>query len=143
MTRFLLAGAAALVTMTGAVMAQSPAPQSAGQTSTQETTTIVSPATAPLTVSSSATAGSAVRADGDQTATRGTSSSDSSGGKTETTITNTSYPLTGMITTTKKTTHVVNGIATETVTITNTYPPSAMIPPQVSTATRTYVVSTQ
>ena len=84
-----------------------------------------------------------MRADGDQTATRAASSTDSSGDKTETTITNTSYPLTGMITTTKKTTHIVNGIATETVTVTNTYPPSAMIPPQVSTATRTYVVSNQ
>jgi hypothetical protein len=138
MTRFLLAGAAALATMTGAAMAQSSA-----QSTTQETTTISQPAAAPVTVSSSATAGSALRSDGDQTATWGASSIDSSGGKTETTITNTSYPLTGMITSTKKTTHIVNGVATETVTITNTYPPSAMIPPQVSTATRTYVDSTR
>jgi len=136
MTRFLLAGAAALATMTGAAMAQA-----SGQTTTQETTTVSQPAVAPVTVSSSATTGSAVRSDGDQTATRAASSTDSAGDKIETTITNTSYPLTGMITTTKKTTHIVNGIATETVTITNTYPPSAMIPPQVSTATRTYVVS--
>jgi len=135
MTRFLLVGAAVLATMTGAALAQS-----SGQTATQETTTITQPAAAPVTVSSSATTGSAVRSDGDQTATRGSAFTDSSGDKTETTITNTSYPLTGMITTTKKTTRVVNGVATEIVTTTNTYPPSAMIPPQVSTATRTYVV---
>jgi hypothetical protein len=139
MTRFLLAGAAVLATMTGAALAQS-----SGQTATQETTTITQPAAvAPVTVSSSETNGSAVRADGDQTATRGSAFTDSSGAKSETTITNTSYPLTGMITTKKTTTSVVNGIATETVTTTNTYPPSAMIPPQVSTATRTYVVGTK
>ena len=142
MTRILLAGAAAFITMTGAALAQS-----AAQTTTQETT-IEQPATAPVavppaTVSSSETSGSAVHSDGDQTATRGTSFTDSTGARTETTVTNTSYPLTGMITTTKKSTSVVNGIATETVTTTHTYPPSAMIPPQVSTATRTYVAGTK
>ena len=144
MTRFLLAGAAALATMTGAAMAQS-----TGQTTTQQATTLTNPATlanpagAPVTVSSAASAGNAVHSDGDQTATRGATSIDSSGNKTETTVTNTSYPLTGMITTTKKTTKVANGVATETTTTTHTYPPSAMIPPQVSTATRTYVAGTK
>ena len=134
MTRFLLAGAVTLATTTGAAMAQS-----TGQTTTQQATILANPAGAPVTVSSAATAGSAVHSDGDQTATRGAVSTDSSGNRTETTVTNTSYPLTGMITTTKKTTSVVNGVATETTTTTHTYPPSAMIPPQVSTATRTYV----
>ena len=134
MTRFLLTGAAALATMTGAAMAQS-----SGQTTTQDTT-ITRPAVAPVAVSSSATTGNAVRADGDQTATSATSSTDSAGNKTETAITNTFYPLTGMITITKKTTRVVNGTATETVTATNTCPPSTNILPQVSTATRTYAV---
>ena len=141
MTRFLLAGAAALATMTGAAMAQSP-----GQAATQLTTTYTrytSPAPGPVIVSSAASAGSAVHADGDQLATRGATSIDSAGNKTETTVTNTSYPLTGMITTTRKTTSVANGVATETTTTTHTYPPSAMIPPQVSTATRTYVVGTK
>ncbi len=70
----------------------------------------------------------------------GASAVDSAGNKTNTTITNTSYPLTGMITTTKKTTSVVNGVATETTTITNTYPPQANAAPQVTTTTRTYTV---
>jgi hypothetical protein len=138
MTRFLLAGAVTLATMTGAAMAQS-----TGQTTTQQATTFTNPAGAPVTVSSAATAGNAVHSDGDQTATRGAAWTDSSGNKTDTTVTNTSYPLTGMITTTKKTTSVVNGVATETTTTTHTYPPSAMIPPQVSTSTRTYVAGTK
>jgi hypothetical protein len=133
MTRFLLAGAAALATMTGAAMAQS-------STTTQETTT-VAPSVAPGVVSNSQTIGSAVHADGDQTATSASSHTDSAGNKTVTTITNTSYPLTGMITSTKKTTNIVNGIATETVTTTNTFPPSYNRPPEVTTATRTYVAT--
>jgi hypothetical protein len=70
----------------------------------------------------------------------GSYSRDSAGNASETTITNTSYPLTNMITTTKKTTYIANGVATETVTTTNTYPASSMMPPTVTTATRTYVV---
>src|SRR5258708_29634684 len=108
MTRFLLAGVAALATMTGAAMAQS------GQTTIQNTTTITRPAVTPVIVSSSATTGTAVQADGDQTATSSFASADSTGSRTETTITNTSYPLSAMITTTRKTTRVENGIATET-----------------------------
>jgi hypothetical protein len=140
MTRLLLAGAAALGMMTGAAMAQS----SSGLTTTTEDTTTVTPAyQAPTTTSSSATNGTAVRPDGDQTATVGSSSTDSDGNRTETTITNTSYPLTGMITSTRKTTRIVGSVATETVTITNTYPPSAMGAPQVTTSTRTYIVGTK
>jgi hypothetical protein len=136
MTRFLLAGAAALATMTGVAMAQSPG-QSA---TTQQTTTTTQAVPSPWTVSSKATLGNAVHADGDRTASAGASSVDSAGNKTNTTVTNTSYPLTGMITTTKKTTNVVNGVATETTTITNTYPPQANAAPQVTTTTRTYTV---
>jgi len=137
MTRFLLAGAAALGMMTGVAMAQS----SSGRTTTTEDTTTITPAyQAPWTTSNSATNGTAVRPDGDQTATSGSSSTDSSGNTTETTVTNTTYPLTGMITSTKKTTHIVGSVATETVTTTNTYPPSAMGVPQVTTSTRTYIV---
>jgi hypothetical protein len=138
MTRFMLAGVVPLAMMTGAAMAQS-----TGQTTTQQTTRLSNPTAVPTTVSSAATAGSALHSDGDQTATRGATSIDSSGNKTETTVTNTSYPLTGMITTTKKSTSVVNGVATETTTTTHTYPTSAMIPPQVATATRTYVAGTK
>jgi hypothetical protein len=135
MTRFLLAGAAALGVMSGAAMAQ---------TSTSETvTTTTSPLPPPLpvTVSSSSTTGGAVLPDGDQTSTSGTSSVDSSGNRTETSITNTSYPLSAMITTTRKTTRISNGQATETTTVTNTWPAAYGRPPDVATSTRTYNVS--
>jgi hypothetical protein len=138
MTRFLLAGATALATMTGVAMAQSP-----GQaTVTQQTTTYTQP-TAPMIVSSAATNGTAVRSDGDQTATSGVSSANSVGDRDMTTVTNTSYPLAPYITTTQTNTRVANGVATETVTTTHTYPSWAGIPPQVSTTTRNYVVGSR
>jgi hypothetical protein len=129
MTRFLLAGAAAFGMMTSAVMAQS----SASQTTT---TTVPS---GPVVISSSATTGGEVRADGDLAVRSGTMSRDSSGNVTESTITNTTYPLTNMITTTKKTSNTVNGVTTETVTTTQTYPPVVGRPdvPPVTTTTRT------
>jgi hypothetical protein len=139
MTRFLLAGAIALVTITGAAMAQSPNQDS----TTQETTTITQPAASPRVVSSTATTGTATQSDGDQTATSASTSADSAGNKTQTTVTNTSYPLTGMLTSTKKVTQIVNGVATETITTTNTFPASSMRPPEVTTATRTYVATGQ
>jgi hypothetical protein len=139
MTRFLLAGAAALATLSGTAMAQSGGPGS----TTQETTTITQPAVAPVITSNTVTNGSAVHSDGDQTAMAGTAFSNSAGNKTETTITNQSYPLTGMITTTRKTTRIVNGVATETVTTTNTFPPWANAAPQSSTTTRTYIVGSR
>ena len=46
---------------------------------------------------------------------------DSAGNKTVTTITNTSYPLTSMLTETRKTTRIAGGVATETTTIPNTF----------------------
>jgi hypothetical protein len=139
MTRFLLAGAIALVTITGAAMAQSPNQDS----TTQETTTITQPAASPRVVLSTATTGTATQSDGDQTATSASTSADSAGNKTQTTVTNTSYPLTGMLTSTKKVTQIVNGVATETITTTNTFPASSMRPPEVTTATRTYVATGQ
>ena len=75
--------------------------------------------------------------DGDQTATNSASARDIDGGTTETSITNTTYPLTSVLTTTKTTKHIVNGVVTETVETTYTYPPSYMRPPSVTTATRT------
>jgi hypothetical protein len=48
-----------------------------------------------------------------------------------------------MVRTTRTSTSVVNGVATEIVTTTDTYPPWSEIPPQVKTATRTYVVGSR
>jgi hypothetical protein len=140
MKRILLAGAA-LGMMTTAGMAQTSGAQSSGHSSiTEETTTITPAVTAPSTTSSSATTGRGATPDGDQTATSGSSFTDSNGVKTETVITNTSYPLANMITTTKKVTVIANGLATETVTTTNTYPHGDQNPPPAMTATRVYTV---
>jgi hypothetical protein len=136
MTRLLLAGAAALGLMTGAATAQS-----SGHSSTTEETTTITPAPSPpVTTSSSLTTGRGATADGDQTSTAGTSSTDANGVRTETVVTNKSYPLTNMITTTRKTTVTNKGVATETVTTTNTYPAAEKNPPEVSSVTRTYIV---
>jgi len=136
MTRFLLAGAAALGLMTGAAVAQS-----SGHSSTiEQTTTIMPPVSGPSTATQSTSIARGATPDGDQTATAAASSGDSSGATTGTTITNTSYPLNNVIRTTKTTTTVANGVATETVTTTDTYPASYMREPSVAVATRTYVV---
>jgi thiamine pyrophosphokinase len=137
MTRTLLAGAAALGMMTGAAMAQS--------TTTQTTTTNLSTSTtapalsAPVIVSGSSTNGHSITADGDQHFVAGTMTRDSAGNTTDTTVTNTSYPLTDMVTSTRKTTNVSNGIATETTVTTNSFP-SGRAPATTSTSTRTYAV---
>jgi len=114
MTRFLLAGAAALGLTTGAAMAQT--------LTTQTTETTVAPAV-PMTTTTSRTVGSAVLPDGDQTITNGNSYRDTDGSLVSTTITNKSYPFLNMITTIRKTDRTMNGVTTETVTTTNTYPP--------------------
>jgi hypothetical protein len=133
MTRFLLAGAAALGMISGAAMAQ---------TSTTETvTTTTSPLPAPVNLASTSTNGTAVLPDGDQTSTASTANRESNGDRTETTVTNTSYPFSSMITTTRKSTKISNGLATETRTTTNTFPPQYGRSPEVTTATRTYSVS--
>ena len=135
MTRILLASTASLAILTCGAMAQS--------TTTQESTSTTSSYSRPVNVSSSGKNVNAVQSDGDQTAARGTSATESNGDKTYTTVTNKSYPLTGMITTTRKTTHVVNGTATVTTTTTNTYPPANHMAPQVTTTTRSYAVGTK
>ena len=137
MTRFLLAGAAAFGMMTGAAMAQ----MSTSDTTISTTTTTPVPV-APVTTTAGTTVGNAVLPDGDQTSTKGTSYIDNNGVKTETTITNQSYPLSNMIMQTKKTTTIANGVATETTTMTTTYPGTANAP-VVTSATRTYQVGAQ
>jgi hypothetical protein len=112
MTRLLLAGAAALGLMSGATMAQ---------TSTSTTTTTVTPSV-PVTVQTMKTNASATEADGDKTVSAGVGSRDSVGNENKTTVTNKTYPLTNLITSVKKEQHTVNGVTTETVTTTETYP---------------------
>jgi hypothetical protein len=136
MTRYLLAGAAVFSMLSGAAMAQS----SGHSSTTEETTTITPAALPPVTTSSSSTTGRGATADGDQTSTAGTSSTDANGVRTETVVTNKSYPLTNMITTTRTTTVTNNGVATETVTTTNTYPAAEKNPPETTSVTRVYIV---
>jgi hypothetical protein len=136
MKMFLLAGAAALSMMTGTAMAQS-----ARYSSSTAQTTTTTPSMVPASTSVySSTVGQGATSDGDQTASSSWSSTDSSGARTDTVVTNKTYPLSGMITTTKTTTVTTNGVAAETVLTTNNYPARYNRPPDSTTATRTYVV---
>jgi hypothetical protein len=128
MTRFFMAGAAALGMMSGAAMAQS-------TSMTQQTTTSIPAVSGPVTIANSVSAGSALQADGRKSLSDGSSSADSGGNSTSTTISTTSYPLSTLITTTRKTTTVVNGVPKETVTTTQAYPNSPL-PPETTTVTR-------
>jgi len=114
MTRYLLAGAAALGLVTSAATAQT-------AMSTSTTTTTVTPSV-PVTVQTMRTNASATEADGDKTVSAGVGSRDSAGNENKTTVTNKTYPLTNLITSVKKEQHTVNGVTTETVTTTETYP---------------------
>jgi hypothetical protein len=101
----------------------------------EQTTTTVPAISGPVTVANSVSAGSAVAADGRKTLSDGSSSTDSSGNSTSTTISTTSYPLSNLITTTRKTTTIVNGVPKETITTTQAYPNSST-PPDVTTVTK-------
>src|SRR5271165_1335158 len=133
MTRFLLASAAALGLMTGAGIAQT-----ATSTSTSETTTTTTMPSTPVIVSTTKTTGQATEADGDRTASAGVASRDSAGNAMNTTITNKTYPLTNQITSVKKEQRTINGVTTETVTTTQTWPHVVGrpdVPPRVETTT--------
>jgi hypothetical protein len=136
MTRFLLTGAAALAMMTGAAMAQT----TTSETTTTSTST-VSPPVAPVTITNSQTTGSAVTADGVKTSTTGLGARDSTGQAAETTVSTRTYPLTDLVTTTKKTVETKNGVGMETVTTTQAYPASPARPaPVVTTTSETHPV---
>jgi hypothetical protein len=143
MTRLLLAGAAALGMMTVASMAQTNAPTQTG--SQQAVSTSVSPAlpppgSGPVTISSGANTENALKKDGDLTSASGTVARDTAGNTTETSVTNTTYPFSNMITTTKKAATTVNGVTTENVTTTQAFPNSAAMPaPPPMTSTQTTV----
>jgi hypothetical protein len=116
---------------------------------TEETTTITpgvsAPWTtpgvsAPWTTSSATSIGRGATPDGDQTASTSSSFTDINGARTETTITNTSCPLANMIATTRKVTVIANGVATETVTATNTYAHADQNPVPVTISTRVYAI---
>ena len=136
MKNLLLAGAAALGMMTTTAMAQAVTKES-----TSETTMTMPYYSSPVSSSVSVTTGRGATPDGDQTAFADTAWRDNNGTMTDIRITNTSYPLTAMITTERKTTIVSNGVASESLVFTSNYPPSWNAAPTVTTTARTYVVS--
>lgn len=130
MTRILLAGAAALGMTAGVAMAQS--------TSSTSTTTTYTP---PVTTSTSSLSGAAITSDAVKTSTVGSGFTDASGNTSKTTISTTTYPLTDLITTTKKVTTMDNGVAKETVTTTQEYPAGPYrMQPIITSTTETHVV---
>jgi hypothetical protein len=120
----MLAGAAALGLMTGAATAQ---------TSTSTSTTTITPVSPPVTVSTSQSSERAVTSEGVKTVTGGATTSTSTGQMAGTTISTTTYPLSNMVTTTKKTIQMVNGQPMETTTITHAYPGEPTPPPDTVT----------
>ena len=128
MNRFLLASAAALSLMATAGMAA---------TTTSETTEVTSapPPVAPTTVSR--TTAAQRTPDGVQTLTSGVTARDGNGNVAGTTNSTRSYPLSNMITTTQKKIETINGVPTEVVTTTNSYPGSNAAP--YTSTTRTAV----
>lgn len=135
MTRYLLAGAAALGMLTGAAMAQTATSESSSDT----TTTSPSVTYAPVPFTTDRTVGTAVLQDGDRTNTKGVSVKVPDGQQASTTITTKTYPFSNMITTITKTTRVNNGVATEEETDSSAYPGSTDAPTVMKT-TRTYQV---
>ena len=138
MTRFLLASATALATMTGVAMAQSP-----GQATTVQQTTTYTQPTTPTVVSSGVTNGTAVRSDGDQTASSGVSSANSAGDRTMTTVTNTTYPLAPYVRTTPDQYARCEWCCDRDCNDHRHLPGLGRNPPQVSTTTRNYVVGSR
>src|ERR1700722_7719209 len=134
MTRFLLAGTAACGLLAGAAMAQT----STSVITTTSTPTLAAPTlVAPESVTSGASTGNAVRSDGDRISSSSTSFKDSNGEATAPRASNTSYPFSNLITTTKKTISTVNGVTTETETTTQAYPPgTSTVAPTVTTTSR-------
>jgi hypothetical protein len=126
MTRLLLAGAAAFAVMASGAMAQ---------TSTTETTTITTAPSVPVTTSTTNTTVRDIQADGVKTVTNRTASSDGDGKTSETAISTRTYPLSNLITTVKKSTETRDGVAYETVTTTQAYPPPSTLAPMVTTET--------
>ena len=130
--KVVLTGAAALGMMTGAAMAQM-----ATSTSRSETTTTTVPS-APVVVSTTKTTGTATEADATRTATAAVGYRDSVGNDSKTAITNKTYPAADFMTSVKKEQHTINGVTSETVTTTQTWPPKVGrpdVPPVVTTET--------
>jgi hypothetical protein len=136
MRNLLLAGAAALGMMTTTAMAQTVMKQSTSET----TMTMMPYYSHPISSSVSVTSGRGATPDGDQNAWAETTWRDYDGTTGDIKITNTTYPLDNDITTARNTTIVSNGVASESMVFTTTYPPSQNIAPMVTTSSRTYVV---
>ena|ERR1051326_1002614 len=120
MTRFLLAGAATLGLMTGAAMAQSTT--SATSTTGVPGTRVITPRSPPGATTTSMTTGQMLHADGDRSVSAGAGASTDTM-SSDIIVTNKTYPFSNLITTTKKTTTVNNGVASESTETTQTYPP--------------------
>lgn len=143
MTRLLLAGAAALGMMTTIASAQSMATNDVSSASmTRTTTTTTQYPVGPVVIGNWKTTGNDITADGDRANHGGMLTRFSNGDSVNTTVTTRTYPLTAMITTIRKTDRTVNGVTTETVETTNSFPdvPGMNYPPP-STTTTSMVVS--
>jgi hypothetical protein len=136
MRNILLAGAAALGMMTATGMAQTVMKESTSET----TMTMMPYYSNPISSSVSVTTGRGATADGDQNAWADTTWRDYNGTTGDIRITNTTYPLDNTITTARNTTIVSNGVASESMVFTTTYPASQNMAPTVTTSARTYVV---
>lgn len=136
MKNLLLAGAAVLGMMTTTAMAQTVTKKSTSET----TMTMVPSYSNPISSSVTVTTGRGATADGDQHAWADTTWRDYNGTAGDIRIVNTTYPLTGNITSARTTTITSNGVASQSVIFTTNFPPSENAAPTVTTMARTYVV---
>jgi hypothetical protein len=139
MTRLLLAGAAALGMVTCAATARmATAADSTATSSTTSETTITTVPAPPVVVSSTRTTATATEADATRTATGAYAVRDNYGNESKTATTNKTYPMADFMTSVKKEQQTINGVTTETVTTTQTWPPKVGrpdVPPVVTTET--------
>jgi hypothetical protein len=119
MTRFLLAGAAMFGLIAGSAMAQT-----ATTTTTNTKSAIpITPPSAPGTMTTSSTQGQMLHSDGDRSVTVGAGSSNDRGTSNDVIVTTKTYPFSNLVTTEKKSVSVSNGVKTQTLGTTQTYPP--------------------
>ena len=135
MTRFFLAGAAVLGLMSGVALAQSTT--SATSQTGVPGDRVITPPSAPGTVTTSSTNGHMMYSDGDRSLSAGAGSSNDQGTSSDTIVTTKTYPFSNLITTTTKTTNVNNGVASEKTATTQTYPAMAGFAGSSSTTEKT------
>jgi hypothetical protein len=143
MTRLLLASTAMFGLIAGSAMAQSMSVTTSAVGSAPVTTTTVTgpapitPPSPPGTITMSSTNGQMFHADGDKSITVGAGSSNDRGTSNDVVVTTKTYPFSNLITTTKKTISVNNGVATQTTATTQTYPRMAGFAGSTSTTEKT------